>query len=154
MNSACFFSHVGKVEKMCWAEVKHSHSNTTASISFRVNRIEESILPNLLQLPQRCNQYCLRNSFILSPYRVETVLTLLVWDFLDRLSLIPFSHFASPTYIYFKFISSLHLILCAHCKLTRVLTLALVLQCVIEKPPSPFPPIHWRSRIIYNFICI
>ena len=71
---ACFFSHVGKVEKMCWAEVKHSHSNTTASISFRVNRIVQSILPNLLRLPPRCNPYCLWNSFILSPCRVETVL--------------------------------------------------------------------------------
>ena len=66
MTSACFFSHVGKVEKMCWAEVKHSHSNTTASISFRVNRIVESILPNLLRLPPRCNWYCLRNSFLKS----------------------------------------------------------------------------------------
>ena len=74
MTSACFFSHVGKVEKMCWAEVKHSHSNTTASISFRVNRIVQSILPNLLRLPPWCNPYCLRNSFILSPCRVETVL--------------------------------------------------------------------------------
>ena len=74
MTSACFFSHVGKVEKMCWAEVKHSHSNTTASISFRVNRIVQSILPNLLRLPPRCHPYCLRNSFILSPCRVETVL--------------------------------------------------------------------------------
>ena len=45
-----------KVEKLCWAEVKHSHSNTMACISFRVNPVEESILPNLLWLPPRCNQ--------------------------------------------------------------------------------------------------
>ena len=115
MTSACFLSYVGKVGKMCWAEVKHSHSNTTASNSFRVNRIVESILPNLLRLLPRCNGYCLRNSFIFSPCRVETVLTLLVWGILDRLSLIPFSHFASPTYIYLKFISCLHLIVCSHC---------------------------------------
>ena len=44
------------------AKVKHSHSNTTASISFRVHCIVESILPNLLLLPPRCNPYCLRNS--------------------------------------------------------------------------------------------
>ena len=31
MTSEFFFSHVGKVEKMCWAKLKHSHSNTTAS---------------------------------------------------------------------------------------------------------------------------
>ena len=53
----------GMVEKMCWAKVKHSHSNTAASISFRVNCIVESILPNLPLLPPRCNRYCLRNSF-------------------------------------------------------------------------------------------
>ena len=64
MTSACFFSHVGKAEKMCWAKVKHSHSNTTASISFRVNCIVESILSTLLLLSPRCNRYCLRNSFI------------------------------------------------------------------------------------------
>ena len=76
--SACFFSHMGKVEKMCWAEVKHSHSNTMASISFKVNPVVESILPNLLRLLPRCNRYCLSNSSILSPCKVETVLTLLV----------------------------------------------------------------------------
>ena len=84
MTSACFFSHMGKVEKMCWAEVKHSHSNTVASLSFKVNPVVESILPNLLRLLPRCNQYCLSNSFILSPCKVETVLTLSVdnnWQF-------------------------------------------------------------------------
>ena len=78
ITSACFFSHIRKVEKMCWAEVKHSHSNTMTSISFKVNPMVESIPPNLLRLPPRCNQYCLRNSVILSSCRVETVLTLLV----------------------------------------------------------------------------
>ena len=85
MTSACFFSHMEKVEKMCWAEVKHSHSNTMASISLKVNPVVESILPNLLRLLPRCNQYCLSNSFILSPCKVETVLTLSVdnnWQYL------------------------------------------------------------------------
>ena len=77
--SACFFSHMEKVEKMCWAEVKHSHSNTMASISFKVNNVVESILPNLLRLLPRCNRYCLlSSSFILSSCKVETLLTLLV----------------------------------------------------------------------------
>ena len=67
-NCSVFFAHIiyylhndlsmlmRKVEKLCWAEVKHSHSNTMACISFRVNPVEESILPNLLWLPPRCNQ--------------------------------------------------------------------------------------------------
>ena len=32
MTSACFFFRMGKVKKMCWAEVKHSHANTMAFI--------------------------------------------------------------------------------------------------------------------------
>ena len=72
------------------------------------------IMPNLPRLPPRCNPYCLRNSFILSPCRVETVLC---WfkAFLTGCHY-SLSHTLHHLHnIYFRFISFLHLIVCAHC---------------------------------------
>ena len=151
MTSACFFFHLGKVEKMCWAEVKHSHSNTTASISFRVNRIVQSILPNLLRLPPRCNPYCLRNSFILSPCRLETVLC---W-FKAFLTGCHYSPSHTLHHLHINYILQVYFIssfdsLCS-LRLTRVLTLVLVLQCVIETSPPP-PPHPTNTLKRYNNI--